>query len=60
MAHEDDTQVQRGVLLAVGGVVGLIGMVTETHWLIYSALALLAVGMILAMIRRIKLRKKEW
>lgn len=59
MAHEDSTQNLRGVLLAAGALSGVMGMITETSWLVYVAIGILAVGIVLAAIRRIQLRKKE-
>lgn len=59
MAHEDSTQNLRAVLLAAGALLGVMGMITETSWLVYVAIGILAVGIVLAAIRRIQLRKKE-
>ncbi len=42
----------RMVLLALGGVLGLIGMATEITWLVLSALAVLFAGMLLGLIGR--------
>lgn len=59
MAHEDSTQNLRAVLLAAGAMLGVMGMLTETSWLVYIAIGILAVGIVLAAIRRMQLRKKE-
>ena len=57
--HQDSTQEIRAVLLAAGGLGGLAGMATETSWLIYASIGVLAVGGILALIRRWKIKQTE-
>jgi hypothetical protein len=58
MPHpEDTTQAVRMILLVLGASVGLIGMVTDTAWLVYGALAIVAAGLALALARRVKMRR---
>jgi hypothetical protein len=58
MQHPEDTsQAIRMILLVVGAGVGLVGMATDTSWLVYGALVVLAVGLAIALIRRVRLRK---
>lgn len=59
MAHEDNTQNARAASLIVGSLVGVVGMATENSVLIYIAMGILAVGIILALLRRIQKRKDE-
>jgi hypothetical protein len=58
MPHpEDTTQAVRMILLVLGASVGLTGMVTDTAWLVYGALAIVAAGLALALARRVKMRR---
>ena len=57
--HHDSTQQIRAALLAAGGLGGLAGMATETSWLIYASIGVLAVGGVLAIIRRWKIKQSE-
>jgi hypothetical protein len=58
MPHPEDTsQAVRMILLVLGASVGLIGMVTDTSWLVYGALAIVAAGVGLALFRRVKMRR---
>ena len=59
MAHEDNTQNARAASLIVGSLVGVVGMATENSVLIYIAMGILAIGIIMAIHRRIKSRKDE-
>ena len=54
MVQPDDTLGIRAALLGVGLIVGVIGMTTNTDWLIYAAIGVIAIGGILAILRRIK------
>ena len=56
---EDTTQNVRAFLLITGALIGTVGMALERSWLIYIALAVLAAGGVLAIMRRIKLRREE-
>ena len=58
-SHEDTTQEIRVVLLILGASIGLAGMMLEISWLIYVAIGVLAIGGILALIRRWKIRQSE-
>lgn len=55
--HQDSTQPIRILSLVLGAALGLAGMTTAYTWLVYVAMGVLAVGAILAIIRRIKIRK---
>ena len=57
--HEDPTQEIRVVLLVIGASIGLAGMMLNASWLVYVAMGVLAVGGILAIIRRWKIRQSE-
>lgn len=57
--HEDATQEIRVVLLVIGASIGLAGMMLEISWLVYVAIGVLAVGGILAILRRWKIRQSE-
>ncbi len=57
--HEDSTQEIRVVLLVIGASIGLAGMMLDFSWLIYVAIGVLAVGGILAIRRRWKIRQSE-
>ena len=59
MAHEDNTQNARAASLIVGSLVGVVGMATENSVLIYIAMGILAVGIVMALKRRIQKRKDE-
>lgn len=59
MAHEDSTQNARAASLIVGSLVGVVGMATENSVLIYISIGILAVGIIMALRRRIQKRKDE-
>ena len=59
MAHEDNTQNARAASLIVGALVGVVGMATENSVLIYIAMGILAVGIVMALKRRIQKRKDE-
>ncbi len=59
MAHEHNTQNARAASLIVGSLVGVVGMATENSVLIYIAMGILAVGIILALLRRIQKRNDE-
>ena len=41
-------------MLVLGDTLGAIGMVTESDWLVYTAIGVIAIGGILAILRRIK------
>jgi hypothetical protein len=58
-AHEDRTQEIRVVLLVIGASIGLAGMMLQLSWLVYVAIGVLAVGGILAILRRWKIRQSE-
>jgi hypothetical protein len=57
--HEDPTQEIRVVLLVIGASIGLAGMMLNVSWLVYVAIGVLAIGGILAIIRRWKIRQSE-
>ena len=57
--HDDTTQEIRVVLLVIGASIGLAGMMLEISWLVYVAIGVLAVGGILAILRRWKIRQSE-
>jgi hypothetical protein len=57
--HEDRTQEIRVVLLVIGASIGLAGMMLQLSWLVYVAIGVLAVGGILAILRRWKIRQSE-
>jgi hypothetical protein len=57
--HEDNTQELRALLLVVGASLGLAGMITETPWLVWAGIGVLAVGGIIALLRRWKIKKAE-
>ena len=57
--NEDTTQEIRIVLLVVGASIGLAGMMLEISWLVYLAIGVLAVGGIIAILRRWKIRQSE-
>jgi hypothetical protein len=59
MQHEDRTQEIRALLLVVGAVIGLVGMLTERSWLVYTAIGVVSLGGILALIRRWKIKQAE-
>ncbi len=59
MKHEDNTQELRALLLVVGASLGLAGMITETSWLVWAGIGVLAVGGIIALIRRWKIKQAE-
>jgi hypothetical protein len=56
---EDRTQEVRAMLLVMGAGIGLAGMVTETSWLVYVGIGVLAVGGAIALVRRWKIRQAE-
>ncbi len=56
---EDTTQALRALLLVAGASLGLAGMVTERSWLVYLGIGVLAVGGIIAIARRWRIRKTE-
>ena len=57
--HPDNTQEIRALLLVTGASLGLAGMITETSWLVWLGIGVLAVGGIIAIIRRWKIRQAE-
>ena len=59
MAHEDNTQNARAASLIVGALVGVVGMAKENSVLIYIVMGILAVGIVMALKRRIQKRKDE-
>lgn len=60
MARQHDTTQQlRAILLVVGASLGVAGMMTETSWLVYAAIGVLAVGGAIALFRRWKIRRDE-
>ena len=59
MAHEDRTQEIRALLLVLGASLGLAGMLTETSWLVYAGIGVLAIGGIIAIARRWQIKKAE-
>jgi hypothetical protein len=42
----------RILLFAIGAVAGILGMALSLSWLVYSAMSVLAVGIIIGLIRR--------
>ena len=58
MASADRTQNLRAILLVTGALLGAIGMAMENSLLVYIAIGILAIGIVIALIRRIQLRKK--
>jgi hypothetical protein len=56
---EDTTQTARALLLVAGALVGFIGMSRESTTMVYIAIGLLAVGILLAIVRRIQNRRNE-
>ena len=49
----------RALLLVLGASIGLAGMATELSWLVYLGIGVLAVGGVIAIARRWKIRKAE-
>ena len=56
---EDTTQTARALLLVAGALVGFIGMAREDSTMVYIAIGLLAVGVLLAIVRRVQNRRNE-
>jgi hypothetical protein len=56
---EDRTQELRILLLVTGASIGLAGMVYEISWLVYAGIGVLALGGIIAVARRWKIKKSE-
>jgi hypothetical protein len=56
---QDTTQNARALLLVAGALIGTVGMASERSWMIYIALVILAAGGVLAIMRRIKMRREE-
>ena len=56
---EDNTQTIRAILLMAGALVGAYGMSKNNEVIFYIAIGILAVGVVLALIRRAKMRKNE-
>lgn len=56
---EDNTQTIRAILLMAGALVGAYGMSKNNEVIVYIAIGILAVGVVLALIRRAKMRKNE-
>jgi hypothetical protein len=56
---QDSTQTIRGVLLLTGALLGAYGMSKSNDVIVYIALAILAIGAVLALIRRAKMRRTE-
>jgi LPXTG-motif cell wall-anchored protein len=57
--QEDTTQEIRALLLVTGASMGVAGMVTETSWLVWAGIGVLAVGGVIALIRRWKIKQAE-
>lgn len=55
---EDRTQAIRALSLVLGASLGLAGMTTKHSWLVYVGLGVLAIGAVLAIVRRIQIRKR--
>ena len=55
----DPTQELRALLLVLGAALGLAGMVTDRSWLVYVGIGVLAVGGVIALLRRWKIRRAE-
>lgn len=56
---EDTTQNIRAASLIAGALVGIVGMATGRSLMIYIAIAILAIGAALAIVRRVKMRKHD-
>jgi hypothetical protein len=56
---EDNTQTARALLLVAGALLGVVGMASDQPILIYIAMGVVAVGLMLAIVRRIKIRRSE-
>jgi UDP-N-acetylmuramyl pentapeptide phosphotransferase/UDP-N-acetylglucosamine-1-phosphate transferase len=54
VVQKDRTLEIRAGLLVLGATIGVLGMATETDWLIYTAIGVVAIGGVLAILRRIK------
>jgi hypothetical protein len=54
----DTSQNLRAVLLVAGALLGAVGMASENSLLVYIAIGILAVGIVIALVRRIQLRNK--
>ncbi len=56
---DDRTQELRALSLVLGASLGLAGMVSEISWLVYAGIGVLAVGGVLALVRRWQIRRNE-
>jgi hypothetical protein len=56
---EDRTQELRALSLVLGASLGLAGMVSEISWLVYAGIGVVAVGGVLALVRRWQIRRNE-
>ena len=57
--REDTTQTARALLLVAGALVAFVGMTRESTTIVYVGMAIVAVGFILMIIRRIQDRRHE-
>jgi hypothetical protein len=56
---EDNTQELRALLLVAGAGLGLAGMAAGVSWLVYAGIGVLAIGGLIALARRWKIRQAE-
>ena len=59
MRDQDRTQELRILLLVTGASLGLAGMVFDLSWLVSAGIGVLAVGGIIAIVRRWKIKRAE-